>query len=204
MTRGWGRKHKKLLDNLKDRRGYCQLKEEALDCTMRRNRFGRGFVPVVWQSTDDDDDDVARHVSTSEGNIRSQYFYSNRMKWVLVVMLLTVLCLSFLCVLLLYLWSCSFLVLFSSCFLFLVLGFARCWGSRTYFIVLSCCFCVVALDLAAYSVRCSYSLLFLLCYGSSVSKIGNGAALVSCWFCLLWLYMWNSFMVFLHLPLFVT
>jgi hypothetical protein len=42
-----GRKCKKLLDDLKDRRGYCQLKEEALDLTMWRNRFGRGFEPVV-------------------------------------------------------------------------------------------------------------------------------------------------------------
>jgi len=32
------------------------LKEEALDRTMWRNRFGRGFGPVVWQITDDDDD----------------------------------------------------------------------------------------------------------------------------------------------------
>ena len=32
---------------LKDRRGYSQLKEEALDRTMWRNRFGRGFGPVV-------------------------------------------------------------------------------------------------------------------------------------------------------------
>ena len=44
-----------LLDDLKDRRGYCQLKEEALDRTMWRNRFGRGFVPVVWQITAADD-----------------------------------------------------------------------------------------------------------------------------------------------------
>ena len=42
-----GRRRKKLLDDLKDRRGYCQLKEEALDRTMRRNRFGRVFGPVV-------------------------------------------------------------------------------------------------------------------------------------------------------------
>jgi len=42
-----GRRRKKLLDELKDRRGYCQLKEEALDRTMWRNRFGRGFGPVV-------------------------------------------------------------------------------------------------------------------------------------------------------------
>ena len=47
VTRRRGRRRKKLLDGLKDRRGYCQLKEEALDCTMWRNRFGRGFGPVV-------------------------------------------------------------------------------------------------------------------------------------------------------------
>ena len=39
------RRRKKLLDDLKDRRGYCQLKEEALDRTMWRNHFGRGFGP---------------------------------------------------------------------------------------------------------------------------------------------------------------
>ena len=33
------------------------MKEEALDRTMWRNRFGRGFGPVAWQITDDDDDD---------------------------------------------------------------------------------------------------------------------------------------------------
>ena len=42
-----GRKFKKLLDDLKDSRGYCQLKGEALDRTVWRNRFGRGFGPVV-------------------------------------------------------------------------------------------------------------------------------------------------------------
>ena len=57
MTRRRGRRRKKLLVDLKDRRGYCQLKEEALDRTMWRHRFGRGFGPVVRQITDDDDDD---------------------------------------------------------------------------------------------------------------------------------------------------
>ena len=38
-----GRRCRKLLDDLKDRRGYCHLKEEALDRTMWRARFGRGF-----------------------------------------------------------------------------------------------------------------------------------------------------------------
>ena len=77
VTRRRGRRRKKLLDDLnplnaelnsichlltllgahsilhvsrirvKDRRGYCKLKEEALDCIRWRNRFGRGFGPVV-------------------------------------------------------------------------------------------------------------------------------------------------------------
>ena len=34
VKRRRGRRRKKLLDDLKDRRGYCQLKEEALDRTM--------------------------------------------------------------------------------------------------------------------------------------------------------------------------
>ena len=46
-----GRRRRKLLDDLKERRGYSHLKEEALDRTMRRARFGRGFVPVVRQTT---------------------------------------------------------------------------------------------------------------------------------------------------------
>ena len=45
-----GRNHRKLLDDLKKRRGYPQLKEETLDCTMWRARFGRGFGPVVRQT----------------------------------------------------------------------------------------------------------------------------------------------------------
>ena len=47
VTRRRGRRRKKLLDNLKDRRGYCQMKEEALDRTVWRSRFGRGFGSVV-------------------------------------------------------------------------------------------------------------------------------------------------------------
>ena len=47
VTRRRRRRRKKLLDDLKDRRGYCQLREEALDRTVWRNRFGGGFGPVV-------------------------------------------------------------------------------------------------------------------------------------------------------------
>jgi hypothetical protein len=45
-----GRRGRKLLDDLKERRGYSHLKEEALDRTMWRARFGRGFGPVVRQT----------------------------------------------------------------------------------------------------------------------------------------------------------
>ena len=49
---GWqGRRRRKLLDDLKERRGYSNLKEEAQDRTMWRVRFGRGFGPVVRQTT---------------------------------------------------------------------------------------------------------------------------------------------------------
>jgi hypothetical protein len=46
-----GRRRRKLLDDLKERRGYSHLKEEALDRTMWIARFGRGFGPVVRQTT---------------------------------------------------------------------------------------------------------------------------------------------------------
>jgi hypothetical protein len=46
-----GRKRRKLLDELKERRGYLHLKEEVLDRTMWRAWFGRGLGPVVRQTT---------------------------------------------------------------------------------------------------------------------------------------------------------
>jgi len=45
-----GRRRGKLLDDLKERRGYSHLKEEALDRAMWRAGFGRGFGPVVRQT----------------------------------------------------------------------------------------------------------------------------------------------------------
>ena len=47
-----GRRRRKLLDDLKERRGYSHLKEEALDRAMWRARFGRGFGTVVRQTTE--------------------------------------------------------------------------------------------------------------------------------------------------------
>ena len=52
VTRRRGRRRRKLLDSLKDRRGYCHLKEETLDRTMWKNRFRGGFGPVVRQNTE--------------------------------------------------------------------------------------------------------------------------------------------------------
>ena len=51
VTERRGRRCRKLLDDLKERRGYSHLKEEALGRTVWRARFGRGFGPVVRQIT---------------------------------------------------------------------------------------------------------------------------------------------------------
>jgi hypothetical protein len=47
-----GRRRKQLLDDLTDRIGYYKLKEEVLDRTVWRIRFGRGYGPVVRQTAD--------------------------------------------------------------------------------------------------------------------------------------------------------
>jgi hypothetical protein len=45
-----GRQRRKLLDDLKERGEYSHLKEKALDRTMWRDCFGRGFGHVVRQT----------------------------------------------------------------------------------------------------------------------------------------------------------
>jgi hypothetical protein len=45
-----GRRRRKLLDDLKKRKGYSHLKEETLDRATWRARFGRGFGPVIRQT----------------------------------------------------------------------------------------------------------------------------------------------------------
>jgi hypothetical protein len=49
-----GRKRRKLLDDLKERRGYSHLKEEALDRSIWRAQFGRGLGPLIKQTTIDE------------------------------------------------------------------------------------------------------------------------------------------------------
>jgi hypothetical protein len=52
VTRRRGRRGKQLLADLKATRGYWKLKEEALDRTTWRTRFGRGYGPVVRQTAE--------------------------------------------------------------------------------------------------------------------------------------------------------
>jgi hypothetical protein len=43
---------KQLLDEVKVKREYWILKEETLDCSLWRTRFGRGYEPVIRRTTD--------------------------------------------------------------------------------------------------------------------------------------------------------
>jgi hypothetical protein len=42
-----GRRREQLLNDLKEMTGYWKYKEEALDRTLWRTRFGRGYGPIV-------------------------------------------------------------------------------------------------------------------------------------------------------------
>jgi hypothetical protein len=52
VTGRQGRRRQQLLDDRKETRRYWKLKEEALDRTVRRTRFGRGYGPVLRQTTE--------------------------------------------------------------------------------------------------------------------------------------------------------
>jgi hypothetical protein len=52
MTGRRGRRCKQLLDDFKETIVYWKLKEEALDGTMWRTRFGRGYGPVLRQTVE--------------------------------------------------------------------------------------------------------------------------------------------------------
>jgi hypothetical protein len=47
-----GRRRKQLLYDFNEKKGYSKLKEEALDGTLWRNGFGRGYGPVIRQTTE--------------------------------------------------------------------------------------------------------------------------------------------------------
>ena len=52
MTRRKRRRREQLLGDLKETRGYCKLKEEALDLTVWRTVCGRGCGQVVRQTAE--------------------------------------------------------------------------------------------------------------------------------------------------------
>jgi hypothetical protein len=52
VTRRRRRRRKLLLDEFKEKRRYWNLKEEALDRTLWRTRFGRDYGPVVRQTAE--------------------------------------------------------------------------------------------------------------------------------------------------------
>jgi hypothetical protein len=58
---------------LGDRRGYSHFKEEALDRIKWRNRFGRGFGPVVWQITDDDDKYLLQNLAVTDTHVLASF-----------------------------------------------------------------------------------------------------------------------------------
>ena len=47
-----GRRNKQVLNDLKEPRGCCKLKEKALHRTLCRSRFGRSCGPVARQTTE--------------------------------------------------------------------------------------------------------------------------------------------------------
>jgi hypothetical protein len=47
-----GRRRKQLLDDLKEKKRNCKLKEEAVDSALWKTRFGRGYGSVVRQTTE--------------------------------------------------------------------------------------------------------------------------------------------------------
>jgi hypothetical protein len=50
VTGRQGRRHRKLQDDLKERKGYSHLKEKILDLAMWRASFGRCFGAVVRET----------------------------------------------------------------------------------------------------------------------------------------------------------
>jgi hypothetical protein len=51
VTERRGRKRKKLLVDLKKTTEYRKLKEKVLDRTLWRTRFGKGYGPVIIETT---------------------------------------------------------------------------------------------------------------------------------------------------------
>jgi len=51
VTRRRGKIRKQLLEDLKEKGGYCNLKVKELDVTLWRTRVGKSYEPAVRQTT---------------------------------------------------------------------------------------------------------------------------------------------------------
>ena len=71
-----GRRIKHRVNDLKEKKGYCKLKEDALDRSVCRTGFGRGCEPVVRQT--------AEWMSAVRENGRRSGHVSNCMSWSLL------------------------------------------------------------------------------------------------------------------------
>ena len=74
-TRRRGRRSKRLRDGLKGTRGYCKLKEEALERILWRNRCGRGYGPITRQAAELMTESVP-HPSPSESTFLQSLFFT--------------------------------------------------------------------------------------------------------------------------------
>jgi hypothetical protein len=86
MTGRRGRRRKQLQDDLKEKKIYWKLKEEALHRTLWRIRFGRGYGPVVRQTTEWMNEWILYHTTQCNypndhrlhqhrgGSLKSKYF----------------------------------------------------------------------------------------------------------------------------------
>ena len=76
VTGRWGRRIKHQVNDLIEKRGYCKLKQDALDCSSCRTGFGWGCGPVVRQT--------AEWMSVVRENGRRSGLVSNFTSWSLL------------------------------------------------------------------------------------------------------------------------
>jgi hypothetical protein len=65
-----------LLDDFTENKGYWKLKEEALDRTLSRTSCGRGYGPVVGQTTERKEERMNKYLHNL--NVKEENFWSAR------------------------------------------------------------------------------------------------------------------------------
>jgi hypothetical protein len=73
-----GRRRKQLVDDLKEKGRNWKLKEEALDRTMWRTRFGRSCGPVIRQNTIWMIDSQRTHIHVFDQRFRQRVYFINK------------------------------------------------------------------------------------------------------------------------------